>query len=80
MSNTPTSSYREITEVYKVSDELYLVHFTAVIDGKLAREEHRRCSDCLPPAECVEITASEFQQLLPRAELLRVREYRDAWY
>jgi len=80
MGNTPASSYREVTEVYKVSDKLYLIHFTAYLDGKLAKEEHKKCSDCLPPAECVEITASEFQQLLSRAELIRRREFRDAWY
>jgi len=76
----PTTSYREVTEFYKVSDKLYLVHFTVYLDGKLAKEEHRRCNDCLPPLECEEITPYEFQQLLPRAELLRVREFRDAWY
>jgi len=80
MQQEPTPSYREVTEVYKVSDGLYLIHFTAMVDGRLAREEHRKCSDCLPPMECEEITASEFQQLLPRARLIRRREYRDAWY
>jgi len=76
----PTSSYREVTEVYKVNNKLYLIHFTAMVDGRLAREEHKKCSDCLPPLECEEITPYEFQQLLPRAKLLRRREFRDAWY